>query len=215
MRIWGIAVPVFILLLLIPLSIEYRLAHPNVPPGLQRSECLAPTIGGENWKDNFLRRGGRITPSTGAQWQGDAYSSPSIAQGRDLRKYDTLELRDRDHFHPSQRVHTPIMAQARTFLWQHWRTHRRGYLILTLSSVDHTGTAHIFIEPDDSGRWRVYWRQIDARELVDNPTVYWLIWVTQNESDKLTTPVPSGQVPDPLVNKLEFRDVCGEVDRVL
>jgi len=107
MRIWGIAVPVFILLLLIPLSIEYRLAHPNVPPGLQRSECLAPTIGGENWKDNFLRRGGRITPSTGAQWQGDAYSSPSIAQGRDLRKYDTLELRDRDHFHPSQRVSHP------------------------------------------------------------------------------------------------------------
>jgi hypothetical protein len=108
-----------------------------------------------------------------------------------------------------------ILAQARSSLWDHWRNRKRGHLVLTLSSVDHTGTAHVFVEPDDSGRWRAYWRQLDNRQLIDEPTAYWLIWVTPDGWDKPGTPLSNGQVPDPLIHQLEFRDVCGEMDGVL
>jgi|GEM_PF-6495403 hypothetical protein len=90
--------------------------------------------------------------------------------------YDKLELKVPAPLHPWQN-NIPIFAHARTFLWQHWHDEKRGHLTVTLSSVDHTGTSHIFAEPDYSGRWRVYWRVLDRRELIDEPTAYWALWV--------------------------------------
>ena len=83
-------------------------------------------------------------------------------------------------------------------------------MILTASSVDHTSTSHIFVEPDDNGRWRVYSRRLDQRELVDQPTTYSLIWVKPNGWENPGTPIPATQKPDLLNDELEFRDVCGE-----
>jgi hypothetical protein len=210
MRTWAIACTVFVLLLLILLRIEYRLAHPTVPPGVQRSECLTPPPQEETGNDWLIRLGGRVTRYPNAQWQGDLFTVADIAQGRDLTKYDKFELRDREHFHPWERWYNPILAQARSFLWEHWQNRKRAYLVLTTSSVDHTGTSHVFVEPDDSGRWRVYRRQLDRRELVDEPTVYSVAWVIPNGWDRPGTPLPAGQTPDPMKNELEFRDVCGE-----
>jgi len=215
MRTWAITCMVFFLLLLIPLRIEHRLSHPTVPRGVQRSDCLTPPPPGETGKDWFIRLGGRATRYPSAQWQGDSYTVPNIGQGRNLTKYEKLELTDREHFHPWERWHNPILAQARSFLWEHWRSRKRAYLVLTQSSVDHTGTSHIFVEPDDGGRWRVYRRQLDRHELADKPTIYSVVWVIPNGWDKPGTPLPAGQAPDSLKNELEFRDVCGEQDGTL
>lgn len=210
MRTWTIACAVFIVLLLIPAAIEYRLAHRTVPPGVQRAECLTPPPQAESDYDWLIRLGGRANRSPNAQWQDHAFTLPDIAQGRNLRKYDKLELIDREHFHPWEMWQNPILAQARTFLWEHWRKPKRAYLILTLSTVDSTGTSHIFIEPDDTGRWRVYQRYLDHRELVDEPTAYSLLWVRLPAWDKPGVPVPPGQPSDPMTDELEFHDVCGE-----
>jgi hypothetical protein len=210
MRTWAAACVVFVLLLSSILWIEYRLAHPTVPPGVQRSECLTPPPQAESGVDSLARLGGRITRNPNAQWQGDFYTAADIVQGRDLSKYDKLELRDKEHFHPWEMWRNPILAQARIFLWQHWSDRKRGYLILTMSSVDYTGTSHLFVESDDSGRWRVYRRHLGRRDLVDQPTAYSLMWVTRQASNKPTTPVPAGQASDPMTAELEFRDVCGE-----
>ena len=88
-----------------------------------------------------------------------------------------------------------------------WHEHTRGYLVLTVSSVDHTGTSHIFVEPDDGGRWRVYGRQLDRDELIDEPTVYWVLWVPNG--DMPATALDPGHSPDAFAHQLEFRDVCG------
>jgi hypothetical protein len=210
MRTWAIACAVFVLLLLVIAGIEYRLAHPTVPPGLQRFECLAPAPEAEAWNDQFARMGGRTTRYPNAEWTGSAFTVPDVTQGRDLSKYDKLELRDSEHLHPWERQLSNALAQARTFLWEHWQGRKRGYLMLTLSSVDHTGTAHIFVEPNDSGRWRVYWRQLDRRGLTDEPTAYSILWVIPNEGDKPGAALPNDQVPDPFKDQLEFRDLCGE-----
>jgi hypothetical protein len=142
--------------------------------------------------------------------QGSAFTIADVAQGRNLSRYDKLELTDPEPKTVVARWHDPLLAQARTFLWEHWRNRKRAYLVLTLSSVDHTGTSHVFVEPDDIGRWRVYWRGVDSREVVDSPTEYSVGWVIPGEWDKPGTPLPPGQEPDPLRHKLEFRDVCGE-----
>lgn len=205
-----IATAVFASLLLIAVGVDYRGKHRSVPLGIESRDCLKSPPQGERGHDWFIRLGGRSTRYPNAQWQGDSYTVADIAQGRNLSRYEKFELRDREHFHPWERWRNPILAHARNFVWEHWRSRKRAYLILTQSSVDHTGTSHVFVEPDDSGRWRVYWRELDRRELIDEPTAYSLKWVIPNGWDKPGTPLPAGQQPDPLNNELEFRDVCGE-----
>ena len=203
----------FVVLLLIPLRIEYRLAHPTIPPGIQRPECLKPRPETENGDEWLTRLGGHAIRYPNAKWEGNAFTVTDIAQGRDLNKYEKLELRDPYPRHPWE-ASIPIFAQARTFVWQRWHDHKRGYLIFTVSSVDHTGTSHIFVEPDDSWRWRVYWRQLDRRELVDLPSAYWVLWVIQR-GESSATPLPLDHAPDAFAHELEFRDVCGEIVRQL
>jgi hypothetical protein len=208
-RAGTIAAAVLVFLLLIAAGIDYRGQHPSVPPAIESADCLKPAPPNETYQDRAIRLGVRTTRYPNAQWQGDNYTIPDIAQGRDLTKYEKLALRDTEPRHFWEWRQHPLLAQARKFVWEHWQSHRRAYLILTLSSVDHTGTSHIFVEPDDSGRWRVYRREI-SRELIDVPTAYSVVWVKPNDWDKPGTPLPVGQEPDPLANELEFHDICGE-----
>lgn len=211
MRKWAIGGIVFIGLLSIPMYVEYLLAHPTVPPGIQLSGCLIPSApSAESSNDRFSHLGGRENHHSNAQWNGGFYTIPDIAQGRNLTIYDELEIRDHEHFHPWERWENPVLAQARRFLWEHWRDRRRAYLILTMSSIDWTRTSHIFVEPDDSGHWRVFIRYLDRRDLVDAPTAYSVTWVKPNGWDAPGSPLSEGQTPDALADELELRDACGE-----
>lgn len=205
-----IAGAVLVLLVLVVLRIDYRGKHPTVPPSMMSDNCLRTVPKTESGWDRLARLGGKTTRYPNAQWQSDYYTVADIAQGRDLAKYEKFELRDREHFHPWERWRNPVLAQARSFLWEHWQNRKRAYLVFTQSSVDHTGTSHLFVEPDDSGRWRVYGRQVDRHEIIDEPTAYSIVWVIPNGWDKPGTPLPAGQNPDSLNNELEFRDICGE-----
>jgi hypothetical protein len=206
-----IAAAVFASLLLIAVGVDFREKHPSVPTGIESRDCFKSPPPDERPWDRFARQGGRITRYPNAQWQGNSYTVADITQGRDLNKYDKLELRDSEHLHPWE-WHNPVLAQARSFLWEHWRSRKRAYLVLTLSSVDHTGTSHMFVEPDDSGRWRVYRRQFDRHELVDEPTAYSVVWVVPNRWDTPGALIPAGQAPDPMADELELLDICGEND---
>lgn len=57
----------------------------------------------------------------------------------------------------SRRCQTSL-RNARDFIWNHWREKKRGYLVVTITSPDAASDVHMFIEPDDSGTWRVVWR---------------------------------------------------------
>lgn len=176
--------------------------HSQIPPPLEAKDCASTAP-----------QDGRTTRNVKVWSQGAALTVDDVAQGRDLRNYDRLELADRVARLAADRRGEAIIAQARTFLWQHWREGKRAYLILTLSSVDFTSTSHVFIEKDEEGRWRVFWRIVRQNgDVYDAPAGYSMSWVIPGESDKPGAQLPPGRQPDPK-DKLEFRDVCGDVDR--
>ena len=72
--------------------------------------------------------------------QGSTLMIDNVAQGRDLTRYERLELADPEPRVVSDRRRNPVLAQARNFLWRHWQDRKRAYLLLTLSSVDATST---------------------------------------------------------------------------
>lgn len=178
---------------------------------LQPQDCDSTAPADELPNGRFLRKGGRRTRYVKVWNEGSALTIADVAQGRDLTGYDKLEVADPVPRTVSDRRRDPYMSQARTFLWEHWHDRKRGYLILTLSSVDATGTSHVFVEKDEFGRWRVYWRIVRQHSEVDDaPTAYAMKWVIPNGWDQPGTPLPDGQAPDPVRDRLEFRDICGD-----
>ncbi len=138
---------------------------------------------------------------------------PDMAQGRDLSRYERLMLVDPGHRLMSE-TQTPTLSQSRSLLWSHWAQKKRAYLVLSLSSVDETSTSHVFVEPDDSGRWRIYWRIVRTDGEVDDlPTGYDMTWVVPGDWDKSGVPIAGGQSSEPNRNELEFRNTCGEFER--
>ena len=49
-------------------------------------------------------------------------------------------------------------SKIRDFVWTHWQSQAKGYLVITYNSVDAVSTSHIFIEPSHDGKWHVAWR---------------------------------------------------------
>lgn len=43
--------------------------------------------------------------------------------------------------------------KAREFIWNHWKAKKRAYIAYEWTGADTGGDIHIFIEPDDKGRW--------------------------------------------------------------
>jgi len=178
-----------------------------MPPSLPVESCQKSAPRDELPNARFLRKGGRILRPIKTWQQGTALTVDDIAQGRDLSRYDKLDLSDLE---PAGR-HQKTLAQARSFMWSHWQARKKAYLVLTLSSVDAIGTSHVFIEPDDLGRWRVYWRTVHRGEVDDSPTAYTMQWVIPGGQDEPGSPLTDKQSPDPLRDELEFADACDEV----
>lgn len=213
-RAWLVGAAVFGLLILIVTGINYRSTHPQVPPPLEAKDCASTAPPDELPNARFARRGGRTTRYVKVWRKGTALTIDDVAQGRDLRSYDRLELADPEPRAAADRRGDWILAKARNFLWEHWRDRKRAYLLLTLSSVDATSTSHVFVEKDEIGRWRVYWRIVRHHSEVDDiPTIYAVRWVIPaRDWDTPGTPLAQGQEPDPIRHRLEFRDVCGDLE---
>ena len=199
-----VIVPFIIGILLLPNQ------QSNVPPPLEAKDCTAKAPRDELPNARFDRKGGQTTPAK-VRHQGSALMIDDVEQGRDLSQYDRLELEDPSPF--ASEPQTDAIPRSRTFLWQHWHAQKRAYLILTLHSVDATGTSHVFVEPDNDGRWRVYWRIVrDMNEVSELPTYYAIEWAFRGEWNKPGKPLPKGRQPDPGKHVLNFRDRCGDVE---
>ncbi len=118
-------------LILSPLSVEMRLAPAN------REQCGRPAEQSQ---------------------QPPKETSYDIEQGRDLNQYEKAVF----HIGPyaflakvSSEEAEKGEALARQFVWEHWRAHKRGYLIITWHELDAASDTHYFIEPNEAGEWRV------------------------------------------------------------
>lgn len=180
---------------------------PQLPAALESKECGPAKNKNEFPYDRFARKGGRETKVDVRREQA-MLTITGITEGRNLSAYERLDLKDLDS--PS------TLAQARTYLWEHWRDKKAVYLTFTGSSVDATSTSHIFVEADQSGRWRVAWRIVRDTGVIDDlPTYYAVEWVRPGGWRKPGLPLATGEKPDPQKHELEFRDVCGDVEQSL
>jgi hypothetical protein len=113
-----------------------------------------------------------------SKWDGEL-TTRDVAASRQLYLYDdgghadlrywarTLDGKDAESIFLEQRQ---ARIRAREFIWSHWESRRRGYIRLTWDSVDAVSTSHIFIEPIESGTWRVAWRIVRGTGVIhDRP----------------------------------------------
>lgn len=119
----------------------------RLPPALEAKDCTAPKNDSELPKDRFARKGGRELE---AYVRGDQnlLTAEGIEQGRDLNRYERLDVSDREPRFAAELEASSIIARARSFLWEHWHNKKSAYLTITGSSVDATSTSHIFVEED-------------------------------------------------------------------
>src|SRR5690349_14953866 len=106
----------------------------RVPPAVEASDCNTPPKPGEHAPEKFKRKGGRREQDKIVSDDGHL-TVKNIAQGRDLGGYDHLRLNDPSRL-VIQRDQSQVLAHARTFLYEHWRDHKRAYLVFTGRSVD-------------------------------------------------------------------------------
>ena len=187
-------------------------AHTAVPQSSPREPagCGSTAPANELPMARFKRLGGHTT-RVKTRYQDGTFTTDDVAQGRDLSRYERLDLVDKRRF-VADTGGQPLLAQARSFLWSHWQDRKRAYLVLTLSSVDFTTTSHVFIEPGQLGDLLMHWRSVRQDNTVDDqPAVHLMQWVIPNGWDKPGVPLSQGARPDPAKDELEFRDTCGRV----
>jgi hypothetical protein len=185
----------------------------HLPPPLEAKDCGASKDKRELPKDRFARKGGKESEASGL-WSGNLLTVEGIEQGRDLNRYERLDVSLTAPWPPVDIQSAPTTVRARSFLWEHWRGKKPGYLTITGSSVDATSISHIFVEEDETGRWRVAWRIVHhTGHINDLPTYYGVEWVRPAGWNKPGLPLRSREKPDPKKHELEFRDKCGEVEK--
>jgi hypothetical protein len=75
--------------------------------------------------------------------------------GRDLALYDTTEFADECSWQSGNDFKNCLSKRdaARQFVYDHWTQQRRGYIEVGFWCRDCSPVDHIFIEPDENGRW--------------------------------------------------------------
>lgn len=147
-------------------------------------------------------------------YDGAWLTTVSIAQGRDLRKYQTEQMLDpqmtMSYEGWGRGKYRDTYPKARDFLWRHWQARRPAYLMLTGQAIGAVTTTHIFVEAEDSGRWRVAWRIVRSNGVVDDlPMLYDVEWAAAIPLAEAVKPAEaeSGGEGEKI---LRFLDHCGE-----
>ncbi len=104
----------------------------------------------------------------------------TIIQNRNLSDYDIggnfsncfgTELVDQ----AEMRKCATNLDKARNFILNHWQTRKRGYIVHKTGGRDNGKDFHIFIEPDENGKWRIVERseksystlsRLDCRQVI-------------------------------------------------
>jgi hypothetical protein len=186
----------------------------GLPPAYEAKDCNAPIHKDDYPNDEFTRKGGRTT-TTRVRFENGLLTADNVEQGRDLNQYERLNLPEPKAGRNFENYDDPI-PRARIFLWDHWHSQKLAYLTMTLIGVDSQSTAHIFVEKDERGKWRLAWRWVrHNNEIDDLPTSYGVEWVQPGGWRKPGIPLPPGEQPDPKKHELQFRDKCGDADHSL
>ena len=83
------------------------------------------------------------------------------SDGREISTYDKGEHVDEcswygdDEFETCLKRSVERRENARRFIYEHWRSKTLAYISIDRRCIDCAPTDHIFIEPDDTGRWRI------------------------------------------------------------
>ncbi len=187
----------------------------RIPPPHESFDCSTVEVHKELPHARFERNGGRTSRAKVVVRDG-ILTVENVAEGRNLKNYEQLVLVSPTPRTAVGMASDPVLRQARAFLWEHWRDKKRGYLTLTLSSVDATSTSHIFVEQDPSNRWRVSWRIVrHDGDVNDLPTYYSVEWVHPLGFERPGTPLRKGELPDPAKDTLQFRGNCADADQSL
>lgn len=99
----------------------------------------------------------------------------AIFEGRDLASYDfagVVGCGVEDQKTSNDRCEADY-KRARDFVWKHWTQKKSGYIEVRKRSIESARerTTHLFIEPDEAGKWRIVERTVpmlvpeDAGEL--------------------------------------------------
>lgn len=127
----------------------------------------------ETPSERFYRKGGRSLKADVISQEGGELTTENILGSRDLSLYVQGGHFNCDFYvDKSGSQINRNEKRARNFVWNNWREKNRAYLRLTYSSDDATSTSHIFVEPDEEGKWQVIWRIVrDSNEIDDVPKV--------------------------------------------
>ncbi len=83
-------------------------------------------------------------------------TAKDITQSRDISKYNDGGYFDcRGWIAKDETRGECDEKKIRDFIWEHWTEQKRGYIRVTYDSVDAKSTSHIFIEPNEKGKWRI------------------------------------------------------------
>lgn len=82
---------------------------------------------------------------------GREITDEEIFQGRDISQYNKADTSKSGSYKSTQK-------KMRNFIWKQWQNKKRGYIENRLAGIDAGQTDHIFIEPDEEGKWKVVWK---------------------------------------------------------
>jgi hypothetical protein len=117
---------------------------------------------GQTERERFFSEGGKETDVEIIE-RGVELTTADIAQNRDLKLYEDGGHLDCRHWREDRvQPRSDCERKVRNFVWNHWKSHRRGYIRLTANSVDSTSTMHVFVEPGAAGEWVIVIRDVNS-----------------------------------------------------
>ena len=120
-----------------------------------------------------------------------------IFRGRDMSQYNKGSTSNCNSYNCVER-------KMRSFIWEHWKNKKRGYITHHIQGIDVSFTDHVFIEPSESGDWKISWR-MERHQVSDTFEHFIDDFVGINSVEKVLTNSKKERW------KLEFKNKDGDV----